>query len=65
MVTKKIYDNGILSVIVSFGFYISYISTMPIAHSSAQFFFESKHFIYIVRNFHSRETEQHFLNIVT
>ena len=28
------------------------------------FFFESKHFIYSVRNVHSRETEQHYLNIV-
>ena len=27
-------------------------------------FFESKHFIYSVRNVHSRETEQHYLNIV-
>ena len=28
------------------------------------FFFESKHFIYSVRNVHSLETEQHYLNIV-
>ena len=28
------------------------------------FFFESKQFIYSVRNVHSRETEQHYLNIV-
>ena len=28
------------------------------------FFFESKHFIYSVRNVHNRETEQHYLNIV-
>ena len=27
-------------------------------------FFESTHFIYIVRNVHSRETERHYLNIV-
>ena len=27
-------------------------------------FFESKQFIYSVRNVHSRETEQHYLNIV-
>ena len=30
----------------------------------AWFFFESKHFIYSVRNVHNRETEQHYLNIV-
>ena len=28
-----------------------------------KFFFESKHFIYSLRNVHSRETEQHYLNI--
>ena len=31
---------------------------------SITFFFESKHFIYSVCNVHSRETEQHYLNIV-
>ena len=33
-------------------------------HRSFFFFFESKHFIYSVRNVHSKETEQHYLNIV-
>ena len=28
------------------------------------FFFESEQFTYSVRNVHSRETEQHYLNIV-
>ena len=36
----------------------------PRVQSHSYFFFESKHFIYSVRNVHSRETEQHYLNIV-
>ena len=33
-------------------------------HRYTFFFFESEQFIYSVRNVHSRETEQHYLNIV-
>ena len=40
------------------------ITRDPEYESYLTFFFESKHFIYTVRNVHSRETEQHYLNIV-
>ena len=40
------------------------ITRDPEYESYLTFFFESKYFIYTVRNVHSRETEQHYLNIV-
>ena len=53
--------------IISFGRVKGKLSILNMflnCEQSACSFFESKHFIYSVRNAHSRETKQHYLNIV-
>ena len=42
---------------------VCHVGNAAITYNAANFF-ESKHFIYSVRNVHSRETEQHYLNIL-
>ena len=43
---------------------VSIFSAFGHANKHFFLFFESEYFIYSVRNIHSRETEQHYLNIV-